>query len=259
MNPKALEGHLRLSEKAYEAIKEYILTVDLRDQPPHSKLDEKQLVAQLKVSRTPVREAINRLAAEGFLEVVPYKGVFIARKTEKEILAILMVRATLEGMAARLATPNFRPKDFAKMRAMFTPFLNASLENQRYEFSQANIKFHEFILKRSECGILIDIAKTLFDHMRLIRFRTSGFLPRLESALAQHLELIEVFEKRDAEKAESIMRAHIEESAQYIGKWEQLYAESPPEGEMPKDYQTTGGKPDHPKKMGKMMAAPNND
>ena len=73
--------------------------------------------------------------------------------------------------------PNFISKDFARMRAMFTPFLNSILEKQRYEFSQANIKFHEFILKRSDCGILIDIAKTLYDHMRLIRFRTSGFLP----------------------------------------------------------------------------------
>ncbi len=83
MKPIALSGHLRLSEKAYDAIKEYILTTDLRDQPQSSKLDEKELVAQLKVSRTPVREAFNRLAAEGFLEVVPYRGVFIVRKSKK--------------------------------------------------------------------------------------------------------------------------------------------------------------------------------
>ncbi len=229
MKPIALSDHLRLSEKAYDAIKEYILTADLRDQPHSSKLDEKELLAQLKMSRTPVREAINRLAAEGFLEVVPYKGVFIVRKSKKEIFSILMVRATLEGMSARLATPNFSRKDFARMRAMFTPFLNSSLEKQRYEFSQANIKFHEFILKRSDCGILIDIAKTLYDHMRFIRFRTSGFPPRLKSALAQHLELIDLFEKRDSDKAERLMRAHIEESAQYLDKWEQLHADSPPE------------------------------
>ncbi len=230
MKPIALSDHMRLSEKAYDAIKEYILTTDLRAQPQSSKLDEKELVAQLKVSRTPVREAINRLAAEGFLEVVPYRGVFIVRKSKKEIISILMVRATLEGMSARLATPNFISKDFARMRAMFTPFLNSILEKQRYEFSKANIKFHEFILKRSDCGILIDIAKTLYDHMRLIRFRTSGFLPRLQSALAQHLELIDLFEKRDSEKAERLMRAHMEESAQYLDKWEQLHADSPAEG-----------------------------
>jgi DNA-binding GntR family transcriptional regulator len=219
MFPKPLDSHLRLSEKAYEAIKEYILTADLRDQPPGSRLDEKQLVANLKVSRTPVREAINRLATEGFLEIVPYKGVFIAKKTQKEIVSILLVRATLEGMAARLATPNFSSKDFEIMRDMFAGFKNVPLDKMRYEFSIANIKFHEYVLEHSDCSTLISMSRTLFDHMRLIRFRTSAFLPRLESALAQHLELVDIFEKRDADLAEKFMRAHIEESVQYINKY----------------------------------------
>jgi DNA-binding GntR family transcriptional regulator len=75
---------------------------------------------------------------------------------------------------------------------------------------------------------LIDIARSLFDHMRLIRFRTSAFPPRLESALAQHLQLVEAFEKKDSHGAERLMRAHIEESAQYIDKWEQMYSDSLP-------------------------------
>jgi DNA-binding GntR family transcriptional regulator len=226
MQPKSIDSHLRLSEKAYEAIKEYILTADLRHQPPGSRLDEKALVASLNVSRTPVREAMNRLAAEGFLEVVPYKGVFIATKDKKEILSILMVRATLEGMAARLSTSRFENADFATMREMFTPFINAPLDKQRYEFSIANIKFHEFIFEHTDNTPLINMAKTLFDHMRLIRFRTSAFLPRLRSALVQHLELVDIFERRDPETAERHMRSHIEESAQYIDEWDKMHRDS---------------------------------
>lgn len=214
---------MRLSEVAYEAIKEFILTADLRQMSPGSRLDEKQLVKSLNVSRTPVREAMNRLAAEGFLEVVPYKGVFIAKKDKKETLSILLVRATLEGMAARLATSKFNPGDFQVMREVFTPFIDSPLENKRYEFSLANIKFHEFILERSDNRTLISMAKTLFDHMRLIRFRTSAFLPRLQTALSEHLQLVDIFERRDAETAERLMRAHIEESAQYIDKWDQMH------------------------------------
>jgi DNA-binding GntR family transcriptional regulator len=227
MTLKAVSPRPRLSEMAYEAIKEHILTSDLRGQHPDGRLDEKLLVDQLRMSRTPVREAINRLVAEGFLEMLPYKGVFIAKKTSKDILSILLVRATLEGMAARLATSNFRREDFIKMRTMFSIFSESTLENQRYEFSLANIKFHEFILERSGCDTLIDIAKSLFDHMRLIRFRTSAFLPRLKSALVQHLELVDTFEKNDSEKAEKLMRAHIEESAQYIDQWEKMHDISP--------------------------------
>ncbi|MHB9074278.1 MAG: GntR family transcriptional regulator [Desulfobaccales bacterium] len=220
MQTKSPDNHSRLSEKAYKAIKEYILTSDFRNQPPGSKVDEKVLVTQLNMSRTPVREAINRLAAEGFLQVIPYKGVFIAKKTRNEILSILMVRATLEGMAARLATSNFTPEDFVRMRELFAPFRDCALEEKRYEFSKANIEFHEFVLERSECRILIDIAKSLFDQIRLIRFRTSAFVSRLQSALAQHLELVDTFEKGDSERAESLMRAHIEESAKYIDELE---------------------------------------
>ena len=187
--------HLRLSERAYDLIKEFILTSDLRNQFPGSRLDEKVLITQLNMSRTPVREAINRLAAEGFLQVVPYKGVFIASKTRDEVVSILLVRATLEGMAARLATPNFVPEDFNKMRKMFTPFVGSTLEERRYDFSKANIEFHEFILDRSNCCALIDTARGLFDQMRLVPFRTSAFIPRLQSALAQHLELVDIFRR----------------------------------------------------------------
>lgn len=226
MKPKLIDSHLRLSEMAYEAIKEYILTADLRHVPPGVRLDEKQLVTRLNMSRTPVREAMNRLAAEGFLEIVPYKGVFIAQKDKKEMLSILMVRATLEGMAARLATANFEPGDFQVMREMFTPFIASQLEDQRYEFSLANIKFHEFILEHTDNRTLISMAKTLFDHMRLIRFRTSAFLPRLQTALSEHLQLVDIFEGRDAERAEKHMRVHIEESAQYIDEWDRTHRDS---------------------------------
>jgi DNA-binding GntR family transcriptional regulator len=221
-----LAPHSRLSEKAYEAIKEYILTSDIEEMLPGSRVDEKQLLVKLNMSRTPVREAINRLVAEGFLQVVPYKGVFVAKKTREEILCILMVRATLEGMAARLATHNFSPEDFDTMRQMFAHFSDSSLTEQRFEFSKANIQFHEFILERSRCGTLIEISRGLFDHIKLIRFRTSAFYPRLKSALAQHMKLVDVFEERDSDLAERLMREHIEESAHYVDEWEKIHGDS---------------------------------
>ena len=183
MRLKSINPKLRMSEMAYEAIKEYILTSDLREPAPGSRLDERQVVEKLNMSRTPVREAINRLVAEGFLTVILYKGVFIAKKSKNEIISILMVRATLEGMAARLATPNFSKVDFRTMRRLFEPFSISPLEKQRYEFSLANIKFHEFILERSECRCSLIWARTLFDHMRLISFQNLCIPPTLAKCL----------------------------------------------------------------------------
>jgi DNA-binding GntR family transcriptional regulator len=70
----------------------------------------------------------------------------------------------------------------------------------------------------------------LFDQMRLVRFRTSAFIPRLQSALVQHLELVDIFERGDSELAERFMRAHIEESIHYVDQWEQMQQGSSMEG-----------------------------
>lgn len=212
--------HQRLSERVYEALKEYILAQEYNP-GQEVRLDEKQLITQLQVSRTPVREAMARLIAEGLLYNVPYKGVFIAHKTEQEIISIIMVRAVLEGMSARLATANFKNEDFPYMRAMFQPFLEGELAPKRLEFSRANVMLHEFILKRSECDLLIDMAQSLYDQMRMVRFRTSIFPARLESALDQHFKLVDLFEQRQAAEAEALMRSHIEESIQYIAYQEE--------------------------------------
>ena len=94
-----------LAEKAYEAIKESLLQMDLTDLSVEDRIDERGLAEQLGVSRTPLREAINRLVLEGFLMVVPRKGIFVVKKSKKEIVEILLVRAALKGLAARLTVP----------------------------------------------------------------------------------------------------------------------------------------------------------
>lgn len=206
----------KLSQMAYEEIKKSILMIDPKTLPGDERIDEKSLVELLGISRTPVREAINRLVAEGFLKLVPRKGVFVVKKSKEEMIEIIMVRATIEGMATRLATKNISKEDIVKMREIFQPFQLSKLSSQRREYTEANIRFHEFVLEKSQCKKLVEIAINLFDHMRMIRFRTSWFQERIESSLTQHNEIINLFEEGDADKVEQIMRKHIEESARYV-------------------------------------------
>ena len=93
-----------LSDRAYEAIKESLLKTDVNQMKNEDRLDERRISESLGISRTPLREAISRLVMEGFLKVVPRKGVYVVKKTKEEIIEILLVRAALEGMAARLAS-----------------------------------------------------------------------------------------------------------------------------------------------------------
>ena len=213
---KSIKTPTSLSDMAYEAIKEFVLSQDTHGLDGDVRLDEKALVDSLGVSRTPVREAVNRLVAEGFLKMIPRRGVFVARKSIKEIVEIQLVRSALEGLAGRLATHNINRSDIVYMRAIFSPFQNVDLMEQRHNYSKANIRFHEFIVQKSECGKLIEVASNLADHNRMIRFQTSSYQERLESSLHQHMEIIDTFEKGDGEMVEKLIRKHIDESMDYL-------------------------------------------
>lgn len=205
-----------LSEIAYEAIKESLLKMDLTQVTDEEPLDERGLAERLGVSRTPLREAINRLVMEKFLKVVPRKGVYVVKKSKKEIIEILLVRSALEGMAARLATKHVTAKEIQRMKEIFSPFNKSNIKGHFLKYSDANIKFHELVLKTSQCGKLIELAGNLFDHIHWIRFRTIVYEDRFTKMQREHLAIIEAIEKSDPDLSEKRMRAHIEGLAQYI-------------------------------------------
>jgi DNA-binding GntR family transcriptional regulator len=216
LNVEKIRVPTSLSERAYEAIKESILKTDVTKVNDEDHIDERGLSESLGISRTPLREAINRLVIEGFLKVLPRKGIYVVKKTKKEIIEILLVRAALEGMAARLATKYVTDEEIQKMRELFSPFCESSSGGQFIKYSDANIVFHELVLRTSQCGKLIELAGNLFDHIRWIRFRTIVFEDRFTKMQKEHLAIIEALEKRDPDLAEKRMRFHVEGLAQYI-------------------------------------------
>jgi len=205
-----------LSEIAYEAIKESLLKMDLTQVTDEEPLDERGLAERLGVSRTPLREAINRLVMEKFLKVVPRKGVYVVKKSKKEIIEILLVRSALEGMAARLATKHVTAKEIQRMKEISSPFNKSNIKGHFLKYSDANIKFHELILRISQCAKLIELASSIFDHIRWIRFQAVAFEDRLTNTHKEHLMIIKAIEKRDPDLAEKNVRAHIEGLAHYI-------------------------------------------
>ncbi len=213
---RKIESPSPLSEEAYRAIKESLLSTDLSQLTDEQRLDERELSEQLGVSRTPVREAISRLVIEGFLKVVPRKGVYVVRKSKRKMIEILLTRAALEGMAVRLATENVNSEDIEVLKDIILSFDPSDLKNQFLRYSDADIKFHELILQISQCGTLIDLANSLFDHTRWIRFRATSFKARLGITHEEHVKIIEAMEKGDPDLAEKCMRSHVEGLARYI-------------------------------------------
>jgi DNA-binding GntR family transcriptional regulator len=195
-----------LAGLVYGSLKELIVTLQI---DPSQRLDERSLATQLGISRTPLREAIQRLVVEGFLRVEPRRGVFVNEKSKKEIVEILYVRAALESMGARLATKHVTETDVVVLRSIFAPFSPDTVEQQTDGFSMANVNFHEQVLELSGCSKLVEMASHIRDHMRMVRILTMRAGGRARNALIEHLEIIEALENRDPDLSASRMREHI--------------------------------------------------
>jgi DNA-binding GntR family transcriptional regulator len=204
-----------LAELVYESLKESILTSGI---DPTQRLDERTLAKQLGISRTPLREAIHRLVAEGFLRVEPRRGVFVNEKSKKEIVEILYVRAALESMGARLAARHVTDTDLVGLKSIFAPFASDKVEQQTDKFSVANVTFHEQVLELSGCTKLVELASHIRDHIRMVRILTMRAGGRAQNALTEHFQIIEALENRDPDLSASRMREHILGLAGHVEK-----------------------------------------
>jgi DNA-binding GntR family transcriptional regulator len=222
-NVQPIDIAVSLTDKTYDALKAAITSMNIYDAPGEPRLDERQLAEDLGVSRTPIREAIARLEQEGFLRIEPRRGVFIVRKTKREVLEMITVWAALEGMAARLITEHASDAEIAILREMFATFEGGQVEAKIDEYSETNISFHQALLRLGKCDLLNRIAENLFIHMRSIRMRTISEDHRASRSIIDHMNIIEALERRDTELAERLARqhtldlgAHVEKNVDYL-------------------------------------------
>ncbi len=207
-------------DRAYAALKQAITTMDIYATPEPIRLDERQLSQDLGISRTPIREAFNRLEQEGFIRSVPRKGTFIVRKTKQEILEIIGVWAALEAMAARLITLHATDQEIGELRRLFVEFEGPGHDPRLHidEYSEANIRFHQAIVSMSRNRLLIETMENLFIHMRSIRRQTISEHDRAARSIKDHMKIIESLERRDTERAERLVRQHSLDLATHVEK-----------------------------------------
>ena len=213
---KPLEPNFSLKDRVYDALREAILSMDLYASQEEVRLDERQLAAELGVSRTPIREAIHRLEQEGFVRVMQRRGVFVVRKTKREILEMIVTWAALESMAARLITKHATDEEISTLRTLFGTDDGNSRDQRLDEYSDKNIQFHQQILRISKNTLLQQMTDNLFDHVRAIRHMALGQNNRMERSIEDHLEIIEALEKRDTERAEQLVRRHTLDLAAHV-------------------------------------------
>ena len=214
-----IDTSFSFKNKAYAALKNVIISMDIYRSRSDIRLDERQLAQDFGVSRTPVREAMAQLEREGFVRSVPRRGVYVVRKTKEEVIQLITAWAALESMAARLITQPSTNEDIASLRRMFATFEGGEVRAHLDEYSDVNIEFHQAIIRMSGNQVLIHLAENLFTHMRMIRRKTIGEKNRADKSIRDHMNIIESLEARDTARAEVLVRDHALGLADHVARY----------------------------------------
>jgi DNA-binding GntR family transcriptional regulator len=196
-----------LNQQVYQHLQQMVLSGDLT---PGEQLDERALAEGLGVSRTPLREAINQLVKEGIIEYEPYRGNFVRTFTIKQVNDLFQVRKSLESLAVRLAVPKLSQEDLGRIRTILAEVDEALQQGDLEAYSDADRRFHKLIIDKTGNETLIETLDRLGLQFQLIRIfanRDPGVVERTAQERPRILTALAAF---DADKAASLMEAHIE-------------------------------------------------
>ncbi len=200
----------KAADQAYDIIRRAILDGVFG---PGDHLKEEQLVERCGVSRTPIREAIQRLSSENYLMTKPNSGSYVANWSVQEIADIFALRATIEGMACYRAARNITREQLAILQAQYDK-VAAALEGPNATididmFLEANRIFHRVILEATQSEPLMQAAQRIFSPPMVSRTAYNYTKEDIRRSNAHHLELIEGLKVGDGEWCEATMCSHI--------------------------------------------------
>ena len=198
--------HNSLHDEVASQLRERIFAGELS---PGSFLDEVRLAEELKISRTPLREALKVLTAEGLVRHEPRRGCFVNEVTEKDLDEIFPVIALLEGRCAYEAALHVTDGDIEVLEDLHHKLVRYAKAKRTNEYYETNFAIHEAIISlagnRWLAGVISDLRKIV----KLARLQQLHAPGRLDQSLSEHLSVFAALKARDAEGAEAAMRTHL--------------------------------------------------
>ncbi|HOG52465.1 MAG TPA: GntR family transcriptional regulator [Bacillota bacterium] len=189
---------------AYNVIRGRILSCELQ---PGAPISEQDLIKELGISRTPIREALNRLEAEHLVTIYPKRGIFVTEVSIKDIMDIYMLREAIEPIAARLAATNM---DFDKLKALHDKYYSQEARNDLESYIEADLEFHKLVAESTGNMYLEQILKNLYAQNSRIRIISKVRIKEHEAeAWLEVTKVIEALMDRDPSRAEDLMKKHI--------------------------------------------------
>ena len=199
----------------YENLKKRIITQTLK---PGDPLNEGALSKELKTSKTPVREALQHLEKDGFVENIPGKGSFVSRISVQDVREIFEIREILECEVVKRAALKNDPDKIEIIKKKFETESNGD-KNSRNQL-KAGDRIHSFIFESLGNKRLLEYYNGLQEHITRMRlnFFYQQHQERFEQSFKEHLEIMDALIAQDAPRAENAMRDHLRNSTEYLKK-----------------------------------------
>jgi len=197
-----------MSEFIYNNLKEAIMNNELK---ANQRINERELSKAFQVSRTPVREAVLMLAAEGFVKIDSYRRAIVKEVTFEELSEIIQVMGALDGLAMELVIGNLSPEEIKKLEDITRKMKKYYETNSVEKFMQLNVSFHNKLWSNVPNKYLREMLYLARDHKerytyaRLYAYKKLG---SMEKSMKQHEEILDAIKAKDKSKLKSLMVRH---------------------------------------------------
>lgn len=204
-----------LRDVIFNTIREAIIAGELK---PGERLMEVQLAEKMGVSRTPVREAIRKLELEGMVEMIPRKGAHVAEVSVKDIMDVLEVRASLDGLATSLAATRITPEEIKELKHVYTQFVTNVEKDNVSGTIKKDVEFHDVIYRASRNEKLMQISNNLKEQVQRFRVIYLKGFGSTKDVIREHEQIIEAITTGNSEMALKIAYEHIKKQEETIIK-----------------------------------------
>lgn len=176
---------------------------------PGAKLNERELAQALNVSRTPLREAIKMLAAEGLVELLPNRGAVVAQMSEQDVSDTFEVIAGLEGQSGELAAQRISEAELAEIRALHFEMMAAWTRRDLPTYYRINAQIHTLINAAARNPVLAQTWRNVNARLQALRFRSNFDEAKWKRAVKEHERMVELLAARDAAGLRALLIAHL--------------------------------------------------
>lgn len=176
---------------------------------PGAKLNERELSAQLRVSRTPLREAIKLLAAEGLVDLLPNRGAVAVKLTEADVVNTFELLATLEGMSGELAAQRITDEELAELRALHYEMMACFARRDLSGYYRINARIHTAINDAARNPVLSSTYRSINARVQSLRFRTNQNEAKWKNAVAEHERMVEALAAHDSAAMRTVLIEHL--------------------------------------------------